>query len=291
MSTFDRHALLLGEEGRKYLYNLTGVIVGLGGIGSMTAVELAHSGFGTLVLVDHDILEESNRPRVIGSKPSDVKNKTAKVDIAHRYISEYMPECNVRTYQNLVENITVREELINADFIVVGTDNAKSRAYVNEICQRYYVPILDLGVEFNTSERKVINEVGKINLVMPGTPCLWCTAHVTSEMILAEELPEHEARKRAQEGYIRNIYVPQPSMMPFNGEIASRGVQLLIQQFSGLVAVDEMTYEQRSFLGLNKRKQVRSVAKHFNEDCPFCMSGPVLGSGDNSSNVMKPTTN
>ncbi len=67
MSTFNRHALLLGEEGRHFLAGQTGVVVGLGGIGSVTAVELAHSGFGSLILADHDVLEESHRPRVMGS--------------------------------------------------------------------------------------------------------------------------------------------------------------------------------------------------------------------------------
>ncbi|MEW8441814.1 MAG: ThiF family adenylyltransferase [Candidatus Thiodiazotropha taylori] len=290
MTTFDRHALLLGEEGRRILAEQTGVVVGLGGIGSVAAVELAHSGFGSLILVDHDILEESNRPRVIGSRPSDVENRVAKVEIARRYISESMPECNVRTYQTIVEDISIREELIAADFIVIGTDSARSRAYVNEICHRYYVPILDLGVEFVATDGRLQNEVGKTNLIMPGTPCLWCSGHVSSEMILTEELPEHEVRKRAQEGYVRNIHIPQPSMMPFNGEIASRGVQLLVLQLSGLAPVQETIYEQRSFLGMNNRKAIRPVVKHHSDDCPFCTPGSVLGAGDSSPSIMKAIT-
>jgi len=222
----------------------------------MVAVELAHSGFGHLVLIDHDVLEESNRPRVIGSMPSDVVKGVAKVEVARRYIKESMPECGVRAYQTIVEDASIRRELIGADFIVIGTDSAKSRAYVNEICHRYYVPVLDLGVEFVAPDGQVQNEVGKVNLMMPGTPCLWCIGHVSAELILAEELPEQEAHKRAAEGYIRDVHVPQPSMMPFNGEIASRGVQVLVRQFSGLAQVEEEIYEQRSFLGINGRKPV-----------------------------------
>ena len=281
-SVFDRHALLLGKEGRDLLSDLTIAIVGLGGIGSVVATELAHCGFGNLALIDHDILEDSNRPRIIGSKPSDVTNGTAKVDIASRYISSTMPECNVQAFHTNVEDPLVREELISADAIIVCTDSAKSRAYVNEICHRYYVPTLDLGVEFVASpDGKIDNEVGKVNLVMPGTPCLFCVGHVSSEMILVEELPVEEVRKRAAEGYVRNIHLPQPSMMPFNGEIASRGIQLLVSQFTGLAPVSEQTYEQRSFLGLKRRKLVRIIAKHHDKDCPYCIPGGVLGKGDN----------
>ncbi len=183
---------------------------------------------------------------------------------------------------------SIRSELIGADFIVIGTDSAKSRAYVNEICHRYYVPVLDLGVEFVAPDGQVQNEVGKVNLMMPGTPCLWCIGHVSAELILAEELPEQEARKRAAEGYIRDVYVPQPSMMPFNGEIASRGVQLLVRQFSGLAQVEEVIYEQRSFLGINGRKPIRLVAKHHSMDCPFCLPGVVAGAGDDTPALMAP---
>lgn len=282
MTIFDRHALLLGEEGRRILATQTIVVAGLGGIGSLVAVMLVHAGFGSIVLIDHDFIEESNRPRIIGSRPSDVDNQVSKVEIARRYISECMPECDVRVYQVRVEDESIPEELIAADAIVVGTDSAKSRAYVNEICHRYYVPLLDLGVEFVAPGGELNNEVGKVNLVMPGTPCLWCTGHVSSEMILAEDLPEMEARKRVGEGYIRDLFVPQPSMMPFNGEVASRGVQLLVRQLSGLAQNEESVFEQRSFLGLNGRPPVRLVKKRQRDDCPFCVSGAILGRGDDS---------
>lgn len=290
MSTFKRNALLLGEDGQRILSRLTGVVVGLGGIGSLAAIELAHSGFGSLILVDHDFLEESNRPRIIGSRPSDVLNKIPKVEIARRYLSESMPECHVQAFQSTVEDAAIRDYLIDADFILIGTDSTKSRAYVNEICHRYYVPLLDLGVEFVADNGEIQNEVGKINLIMPGTPCLWCTGHVSSELILAEELPKDEVLKRAAEGYIKNIYIPQPSMMAFNGEVASRGVQLLIRQFSGLAPVDERTYEQRSFLGTNRRKTIRSVAKHSSQDCPHCMPGQILGCGNNTLILSSPVS-
>lgn len=41
------------------------IIVGLGGIGSYVAIELAMVGTKRLVLIDHDLVEESNRNRVL----------------------------------------------------------------------------------------------------------------------------------------------------------------------------------------------------------------------------------
>ncbi len=287
MDTFNRQALLLGEEGQQILSGLTGVIVGSGGISSIAAIELAHCGIGRLILVDSDVMEESNRPRIIGSRPSDVNNMVAKVEVVRRYINDSMPECDVQAYQRDIEDTSIREEIIGADFIVVGTDNATSRAYVNEICHRYYVPVLDLGVEFVAPDGQIHNDVGKINLMLPGTPCLWCTGHISGELLAAEALPRDEARKRAEEGYFRDVHIRQPSMMPFNGEIASRGVQLLILLFTGLVDVDVELFEQRSFLGINGRKPIQLVRKRYINDCPFCSPlGSVLGAGDGTPYII-----
>lgn len=286
---FDRQALLLGEKGQKQLARQKVVFVGMGGIGSLGSLFLAHSGFKHITLIDPDIIEGSNRPRIPASTPTHVSNKALKVDINGELLKSSWPDCTVKTISESTESCDVLSHLIDADLIVCGTDNAHSRAYLNEICHRYYVPLLDLGVEFTSEDGELINEVGKVNFVMPGTACLWCIGYVTSELLAAEELPADESKKRAAEGYIRNTHVPQPSMMAYNGEVVARGIQHVIQQLTGLAPIDCSTYEQFSFIGLNKRAHHRVVKKRQIESCPFCAStGSVLGNGNTSINLIKP---
>lgn len=57
---WDRNKRLLGEAALDKLQSSTVAIVGLGSLGSQTAVLLAMSGVGGFVLIDPDVLEEHN---------------------------------------------------------------------------------------------------------------------------------------------------------------------------------------------------------------------------------------
>jgi molybdopterin-synthase adenylyltransferase len=77
---FDRSVRALGREGQATLALLSIGIVGLGGMGSVVAEQLAHLGVGSLVLLDPDTLEETNLNRVVGATRKDLGRP--KVEIA-----------------------------------------------------------------------------------------------------------------------------------------------------------------------------------------------------------------
>lgn len=153
--------------------------------------------------------------------------------------------------------------------IVVCTDNTTSRAYLNQLSQQYLIPLLDLGVQFSVGDAgAVANEIGRINLVRPGTPCLWCSGHISSERLAAESVPKAE---RAREGsYLRGIDDPQPSMLAFNMEVVGRGMQILLGFVTGLFAQAPDAYEQRSFLRPRAGAMVRQISKVHRTGCPIC---------------------
>src|SRR5438093_8131216 len=52
-------------------------VVGLGGIGSILVESLARLGVGALMLVDNDVVDETNLPRLVAARADDVgKPKT-----------------------------------------------------------------------------------------------------------------------------------------------------------------------------------------------------------------------
>ena len=57
---FDRQVKAIGLTTQQKLQNLTVTIVGLGGVGSPVAVQLARMGVGTLRLIDSDVIDKSN---------------------------------------------------------------------------------------------------------------------------------------------------------------------------------------------------------------------------------------
>jgi molybdopterin/thiamine biosynthesis adenylyltransferase len=265
---FARQAMLLGAAGQHLVGAMKFAVIGLGGTGSLASLALVHHGARRLVLVDDEILAESNLPRIPASAPSDVKLR-GKVELARAYARAHAPDIEVAALMQNVEHESVLPFLVGCDVIVVCTDNTTSRAYLNQLAQQYLIPLLDLGVQFSVGDADAVaNEIGRINLVRPGTPCLWCSGHISPERLAAESVPKAE---RAREGsYLRGIDDPQPSMLAFNMEIVGRGMQILVGFVTGLLRQAPDAYEQRSFLKPRGGAMARQVAKLHQAGCPIC---------------------
>ena len=65
MGYLSRTELLLGKQALKRLRDSTVAVFGIGGVGSFTAEALARCGVGRLILIDNDIVCESNINRQI----------------------------------------------------------------------------------------------------------------------------------------------------------------------------------------------------------------------------------
>ncbi|MGI6030841.1 MAG: tRNA threonylcarbamoyladenosine dehydratase [Eubacteriales bacterium] len=63
MGFLERQERLLGRESTEILSGCRVAVVGIGGVGSAAAEALARCGVGHLLLVDHDVVSESNRNR------------------------------------------------------------------------------------------------------------------------------------------------------------------------------------------------------------------------------------
>lgn len=280
---YERQARLLGETGQLILSKKRIAIVGAGGIGSCAGVILGHSGIGGISSIDFDHIEDSNRPRTIDATPSDVDVATAKVHVLKRYLNRVRPECEVEVFFNPVEDPDLFEKLASKDLIICATDDTCSRAFLNQLCQQYYIPLLDLGVQFvaEAAGGAVTNEVGKVNLVLPGSPCLVCCGHIDPERLRIEGLPKEQRERLRDEGYIRGLDEAEPSMMPYNMEVAARGAQIVINQFTGLACVDPTLYERFSFIGLAGKPHHKHIRKRSDPECMFCVKGGrYLGAGD-----------
>ncbi|MDM4772861.1 ThiF family adenylyltransferase [Solimonas sp. SE-A11] len=278
---YKRQVLLLGAQGQQLLHGLRVVVVGAGGLGSMVAMTLGHSGVGWLGLVDPDILDVHNRPRQVGSRDEDI-GIASKVAVMARYLATAAPDTRVQTWATQVQAEDLRSALVSADLVVCTTDSDSSRAHLNEICQRHLIPLLDLGVEFDAdpTDGHIRGDIGKINLMLPGTPCLLCTGHLNPMKIAWESLPQTTRENQVRDGYVRNWHLPQPSMMPFNGSVAARGVQLLLGYITGLIPATPDAYERYTFLNGNGLRHHSMVRKRGEPDCIICSpSQGLVGHG------------
>ena len=102
VEVYSRQIVLrdIGYEGQLRLKNSRVVIVGLGGLGSPVAIQLAAMGVGTIRLVDRDVVELSNLHRQHLYGVDDVG--LPKVEAAARHLRRLNPNIEVEIYPCLL---------------------------------------------------------------------------------------------------------------------------------------------------------------------------------------------
>lgn len=113
---FRRTVELIGSEKYALLTNSTVLVVGLGGVGGHACEALARSGIGHFILVDKDVVDDSNINRQIIALTSTIG--MPKVDVMKARIFEINPEATVITYHSFYNEET-KEAILNhnIDFI------------------------------------------------------------------------------------------------------------------------------------------------------------------------------
>lgn len=286
---YDRQATLLGKEGQQILSELKVGVVGCGGIGSVVSTLLAHSGVRKFNLYDFDKVSLSNLPRIIGATPKDVG--ALKVKILERYIRALNANADVEiaTFEEAIEAPHLLKQIIELDVLICGTDDTTSRAFLNQLCHQYYIPVLDMGVQFNVDkDGLLVGETGRVNLMLPGTACMCCCGYINPIKLQQEGLTEAQHQQQVKDGYLSGSDVKEPSMMVFNMQVASLGVQRLIEWVTGLNSINPNQYENFRFLGINSEQGTRKVNKRSTHSCPFCACNSVyLGAGNEQKLLMK----
>lgn len=222
---YDRQERTLGRENQRRLQEMIITIVGVGGTGSPLAVQLARMGIKRIRLIDKDIIDETNLPRVYGSKPSDVGRP--KADVLKKYIESFS-DTKVEAIQADITTDDVVEEIVDSDVIFSCTDNLASRAILNDVSIQYFIPLIDVGCRINLNKNKTINQaIIKVQVVTSQTACLWCSGTLDGKTIMQESLSSQEKKKLEKEGYYENIE-NQPSIISMTTMAASMAVNKLL---------------------------------------------------------------
>lgn len=117
---------LLGARGQGVLPALDSVaIIGCGGVGSWVGFLLGIHGVNKLVLVDHDVVTNSNLNRT-PYRPSQIEKP--KVECLRELIFERRPLVVVRTFQATIQSLTKEDlkEVSSSEVILDCRDNASA---------------------------------------------------------------------------------------------------------------------------------------------------------------------
>ncbi|MEE8167537.1 MAG: ThiF family adenylyltransferase [Candidatus Hydrothermarchaeales archaeon] len=233
---YHRQILVISPRAQKILEKITIGVVGTGGVGSQVFVQMVHLGVGKIIAIDDEVLEKSNRSRVLASKPEDVKQEVPKVEIMKRYADATNPSVLVDAIMSPIEFNSVAMKLREADVIFCCTDNVRSRVVLNRLSFQYLIPLIDMGVDIQFDHGKIHAAAGRVMLIQPDGPCLECMGIITGEAIDRESnrnptLPRGSYVTMLGEGEKGHH---APAVVSFNGVVASLSVTRLLDMVSGI---------------------------------------------------------
>ncbi|XP_071101076.1 ubiquitin-like modifier-activating enzyme 5 [Haliotis cracherodii] len=157
--------------------DFTVAVVGVGGVGSVTAEMLARCGIGKLLLFDYDKVELANMNRLF-YQPSQAG--MSKVEAAERTLRDINPDVEFEVYNyniTTVDNFNHFVERIRCgglkvdtpvDLILSCVDNFEARMTINTACNEVGQTWIEAGVSENAVS-------GHIQVIVPGeTSCFAC---------------------------------------------------------------------------------------------------------------------
>jgi molybdopterin/thiamine biosynthesis adenylyltransferase len=265
---FDRQVRAFGAAGQQQLGRLRVAIIGLGGTGSIAAQQLVHLGIRQFVLVDPDIVEETNLNRIVGATRLDVGH--TKVSVAARYLQTFSKEASIETIVGDVIYDSVARRLIDADLILCCTDSHGSRAIVQQVSYQHFIPCIDLGSTITQAAGHITGIFGRVQLLAPGLPCLWCSELLDGAEVRRDMMNESERRL---DPYIVGGREPAPSVISLNGTVVSLAVSMVLGIIAGApIDATHLIYNARA-------STLRSVRGAAQEDCFICSRKGALAWG------------
>ena len=129
---YNRQTILpqVGNAGQEKLSAAKVLVVGAGGLGCAVLPYLVSAGVGTIGIIDHDVVEESNLQRQVLYKESSVGK--SKVEEAKKYLNGLNSSVNIQTYNTKLDAGNVIELFGNYDIIVDATDTIGLRYLIND---------------------------------------------------------------------------------------------------------------------------------------------------------------
>jgi adenylyltransferase/sulfurtransferase len=134
LERYRRHLSLphFGTEGQMRLKQASVLVVGLGGLGSISSLYLTSAGVGKIGLIDDDHVSLDNLPRQILYTTDQIGEP--KLALAARRLKAHNPNVEIKTFLQRLNADNAQEIVSEFDLVVDGTDNLATRWVINQTC-------------------------------------------------------------------------------------------------------------------------------------------------------------
>lgn len=169
-------------------------VVGVGGVGSVTADMLTRCGIGKLILFDYDKVELANMNRLFFTPD---QAGLSKVEAAARTLSFINPDVRIETHNYNITTVESFDKFLYAiakggvisgqpvDLVLSCVDNFEARMTINAACNELGLNWFESGVSENAVS-------GHIQFIRPGeTACFACAP----PLVVAENIDERTLKR------------------------------------------------------------------------------------------------
>lgn len=154
----------IGEQGQHQLKHSRVGVIGVGGLGCFSAIQLAAMGVGSLTLVDQDVVDITNLHRQTLYDASNIGYP--KVEVAQKRLQAINPHIDIEALPITISETTAPAVVKNVDVIIDGLDRLRPRYAINKACIESGIPYIYAGA---------LETYGNVSTILPGeTACLEC---------------------------------------------------------------------------------------------------------------------
>ena len=136
----ERTQLLVGPEGLERLFESSVAVIGLGGVGAYAAEMLCRAGVGHLILLDSDVVSESNKNRQLIALDSTIGKPKSTV-LAER-LKDINPDVRLTLINCYLEEGSIQQLLgeHKVDFLVDAIDTLAPKIALIKYCVESGIP-------------------------------------------------------------------------------------------------------------------------------------------------------
>lgn len=118
------------------------MVIGIGGVGGYTVEALVRSGIENIVIVDHDIVDITNKNRQIIALDSTIGRK--KVEVMKERILDINQNCKVTIVDLFLDKQNTEEVILkyHPDYIVDACDTITTKKEIIKTCINQKIPVI-----------------------------------------------------------------------------------------------------------------------------------------------------
>lgn len=159
MHRFVRFEKLVGTDALNYLSTKTVLVLGVGGVGGYVVEGLVRSGVGKIIVIDKDVVDETNLNRQIIALESTIGEK--KVDVIEKRIRDINSAVIVQKLDKFIDKDNLNEIFqYDFDYLVDACDTVSTKLAIIDRClgeKRKFISSMGTGNKLDPSMLEIVD--------------------------------------------------------------------------------------------------------------------------------------